>query len=249
MHAAVTLAIAVPALAAGAPDDRYDALIRDAITEAGGRHPPPLALVKAVIRQESAFRPKAVSRAGARGLMQVMPGTAKRVGIRPEDLFDPTQNIRAGVRLLAVLLDHYRGDVISALVAYNARPRSLFAPIPRNGETPGYVWAVLAYYEWYSRREQRLGGDCGSAPVHKLAEVAGVPRERAEQVREGGRGMSSAKPRRRRGDGRVAFLALAVLERRPECMASTAAEKLAVVLHEQPEDLYASAATATRGHP
>lgn len=142
----------------GAPDDRYDALIRDAIAEAGGRHPPPLALVKAVVRQESGFRPTAVSRAGARGLMQVMPGTAKRIGVRPEDLFEPAQNIRAGVRLLSVLLDHYRGDIISTLVAYNARPRRLFAPIPRNGETPGYVWAVLAYYEWYSgHRRQRLG--------------------------------------------------------------------------------------------
>ena len=146
----MALAIAFPTLAAGAPDDRYDALIRDAIAEAHGRHPPPLALVKAVIRQESAFRAGAVSKAGARGLMQVMPATAKRVGVRPEDLFDPAQNIRAGVRLLSVLLDHYRGDVISALVAYNARPRNLFAPIPRNGETPGYVWAVLAYYERYS---------------------------------------------------------------------------------------------------
>ncbi len=151
------MAVLLPVAAAAARDDRYDGLIEQAIAEAGGKHRVPLPLAKAVIRQESAFRPRAVSWAGARGLMQVMPGTAVRVGVRPEDLFDPAQNIRAGVRLLAILLDHYRGDVISALVAYNARPRKLFAPIPRNGETPRYVWAVLAYYEWYSGRRWSSG--------------------------------------------------------------------------------------------
>ena len=151
---ATGLALALVARRAGAAvaDDRYDPIIRQAIEEAGGRYPVPLALVKAVIRQESMFRPGAVSKAGARGLMQVMPGTAVRLGVHPEDLFDPAQNIRAGVRLLSILLEHYRGDIISSLVAYNARPRRLFAPVPRNGETPGYVWKVLAYYEWYSRQ-------------------------------------------------------------------------------------------------
>ena len=151
---ATGLALALVARRAGAAvtDDRYDHVIRQAIEEAGGRYPVPLALVKAVIRQESAFRPGAVSKAGARGLMQVMPGTAVRLGVHPEDLFDPVQNIRAGVRLFSILLEHYRGDIISSLVAYNARPRRLFAPVPRNGETPGYVWKVLAYYERYSRQ-------------------------------------------------------------------------------------------------
>ena len=151
---ATGLALALVARRAGAAaaDDRYDPTIRQAIDEAGGRYPVPLALVKAVIRQESSFRPGAVSKAGARGLMQVMPATAVRVGVHPEDLFDPAQNVRAGVRLLSILLEHYRGDIVSSLVAYNARPRRLFAPVPRNGETPRYVWAVLAYYEWYSRQ-------------------------------------------------------------------------------------------------
>jgi soluble lytic murein transglycosylase-like protein len=97
-----------------------------------------------VISVESSFRPRAVSRAGAKGLMQLMPYTARRVGIAERDLFDPAKNILGGVRLLAVLLGHYDGDVISALVAYNARPRRVLAPIPRNGETPAYVWRVLA---------------------------------------------------------------------------------------------------------
>jgi soluble lytic murein transglycosylase-like protein len=122
------VAALLPTVAAGALDDRYDEIIRQAIAEAAARQRPPLALVKAIIRQESTFRPRAVSPGGARGLMQVMPANARRVGVRPEDLFDPVQNIRAGVRLPSVLLDHYRGDVVSALVAYNARPRRLFAP-------------------------------------------------------------------------------------------------------------------------
>jgi soluble lytic murein transglycosylase-like protein len=92
-----------------------------------------------VIWVESGFRPRAVSRAGAKGLMQLMPYTARRVGIGERELFDPQRNVLGGVRLLAVLLRHYEGDVISTLVAYNARPRRLFAPIPRNGETPAYV--------------------------------------------------------------------------------------------------------------
>ncbi|MFL5379818.1 MAG: lytic transglycosylase domain-containing protein [Myxococcales bacterium] len=97
-----------------------------------------------MISVESGFRPRAVSRAGAKGLMQLMPYTARRVGIREADLFDPRQNVLGGVRLFAVLLRYYQGDVVSALVAYNARPRRIFAPVPRNGETPAYVWKVLA---------------------------------------------------------------------------------------------------------
>ena len=85
--------------------------------------------------------------------MQIMPANARRLGFTPVELWDPAKNIMAGVRLLAMLLKHYRGDVVSSLVAYNARPRPLFAPLPRNGETPAYVWKVLAFYEQYRRHE------------------------------------------------------------------------------------------------
>ncbi|WP_242340704.1 lytic transglycosylase domain-containing protein [Anaeromyxobacter sp. SG66] len=122
----------------------FEAEIDAALAETTAIYPVPKALVVAVISVESDFRPRAMSRAGAKGLMQLMPYTARRVGISERHLFDPAQNILGGVRLLAVLLRHYDGDVISALVAYNARPRRLYAPIPRNGETPAYVWRVLA---------------------------------------------------------------------------------------------------------
>ena len=146
-----------------APDHRFDPLIEAAIGQARVVHAVPPALVRAVIRQESGFNPRALSRAGARGLMQLMPATAQRLGVAPAMLWDPAKNILAGVRLLAVLLDHYRGDVVSALVAYNARPRRLFAPIPQNGETPRYVWNVLAFYEQY--RQEERGAPIGLEPA------------------------------------------------------------------------------------
>ena len=111
----------------------------------------PVSLVKAVIQVESAFRPEALSSAGAIGLMQVLPSNAWRLGFVPQALYNPTDNILAGTRLLAALLRHYQGDVISALVAYNARPRRRLAPLPDNGETPAYVRAVLTSWRSFER--------------------------------------------------------------------------------------------------
>ena len=143
MPAALLAAVASRGEAAPRAEGRYDREIESAIAASASLYPVPKALVMAVIRAESGFDASAVSRAGAVGLMQLLPGTARRLGIRASELRDPAQNVLGGVRLLALLLRHYRGDVISALVAYNARPRRRFAPIPRNGETPAYVWAVL----------------------------------------------------------------------------------------------------------
>jgi soluble lytic murein transglycosylase-like protein len=162
MHHVCALAVLL-ATTPLARDNRFDPLIAAAIGQTRVVHAVPPALVRAVIRQESGFSPRALSRAGARGLMQLMPATAQRLGVAPEALWDPAKNILAGVRLLAVLLEHYRGDIVSALVAYNARPRRLLAPIPQNGETPRYVWNVLAFYEQY-RREER-GALVGPASV------------------------------------------------------------------------------------
>jgi len=135
-----------------------------AITASAHVYPVPPALVHAVMQQESSCQARAVSRAGARGLMQVMPANARRLGVFPDDLWSPATNILAGVRLLAALLRHYRGDVISALVAYNARPRPLGAPLPRNGETPAYVWRVLGFYRAY---ERQLGAPRSSLPSRR----------------------------------------------------------------------------------
>lgn len=136
-------ALFIAAALAARPPIPYEAEVDAALAETAGIYPVPKALVIAVISVESDFRPRAVSPAGAKGLMQLMPNTACRVGIKESDLFDPGMSIRGGVRLLAVLLRHYEGDVVSTLVAYNAFPRRRLAAIPLNGETPAYIWKVL----------------------------------------------------------------------------------------------------------
>ncbi len=89
-----------------------------AIVSAAGRHGVDANLVRAVIKVESNFNPAAVSRKGALGLMQLMPGTARQLGVA--NAFDPEQNVDAGVRHLRTLLDNYGGDLSLTLAAYNA---------------------------------------------------------------------------------------------------------------------------------
>lgn len=102
-------------------------------------------LLRAVIRQESAGYPCAVSRQGAVGLMQLMPATARQLAVR--DALNPKQNVEAGARLLRQLVDRYPGDLASALAAYNAGP----APVDQHGgvppyaETQNYVQQILGW--------------------------------------------------------------------------------------------------------
>jgi soluble lytic murein transglycosylase-like protein len=117
----------------------YDAYIH----EAAAFHGVDVALVRAVIQVESEFDPRAVSRAGARGLMQIMPSTAVRLGVL--DSFDPRQNIFGGVRYLRILLDMFRGDVSLAVAGYNAGEHAVqrHNGIPPYRETQGYVRKIL----------------------------------------------------------------------------------------------------------
>ena len=100
-------------------------------------------LIRAVIEQESGFRPCAVSPAGAEGLMQLMPDTAEELGVA--DPFDATQNIEAGAKYLKDLIDRYKGDLAQALGAYNAGPGATdqAGGIPDIPETRDYVDAIL----------------------------------------------------------------------------------------------------------
>jgi soluble lytic murein transglycosylase-like protein len=100
-------------------------------------------LLHAVIEQESAFHPCAVSSKGAQGLMQLMPDTAGSLGVK--DPFDPQQNIEAGARYLKQLIDKYKGDLKLSLAAYNAGPSAVDAAgaIPDIPETRDYVDAIL----------------------------------------------------------------------------------------------------------
>ena len=153
------------------PRERFfEADIQSAVHAVAGVWSIPPSFVRAVIRQESDFNPNALSRAGAIGLMQVLPSNAQRLGFTPEALWKPAKNILAGVRLLAVLLRHYQGDVISALVAYNGRPRPRLAPLPDNQETPLYVRAVLRFWANFEKCEAE-----SSKPATPLAPTTHFP--------------------------------------------------------------------------
>ncbi len=106
----------------------------------------PAALIDAVIRTESGYRPNAVSRSGAQGLMQLMPGTAAEVGVR--DPFDPRQNILGGAMYLKKMYDRF-GSLKLAIAAYNAGPAAVakHGGIPPFAETRRYVQVVLKRYE------------------------------------------------------------------------------------------------------
>jgi soluble lytic murein transglycosylase-like protein len=133
------------------PPRRYTPRVRsfDPLIEQTARHhgvPP--ALVKAVIAAESSFDPRAVSPKGAQGLMQLMPETARSLGVRNPMQAD--ENVRGGVRYLRALLDRYR-DWTRALAAYNAGPAAVdrYGGMPPFRETREYVDQVLTYYRRY----------------------------------------------------------------------------------------------------
>lgn len=114
----------------------------DLIEAAAKRYSMDADLITSVIAVESNFNPKAISRRDARGLMQLLPVTAARFGVR--DIFDPAENIDAGTRYLSELLKLYKDDLALALAAYNAGPESVqrFGRVPPFTETVSYVRRV-----------------------------------------------------------------------------------------------------------
>ena len=127
--------------------NRYDRLIQQAADRYGLSFP----LLKALIKVESDFNPKAVSKAGALGLMQIMPANLRE--FRVENPFDPWENIRGGAWYLNQLIDRFEGRVPLALAAYNAGPNLVarHQEIPPIKETQRYVEKAMKYYYVYKK--------------------------------------------------------------------------------------------------
>jgi hypothetical protein len=143
-------------------------------------------LVRAVIGVESEFDQWAVSSKGARGLMQLMPATARRLGVL--DSFDARQNIFGGTQYLRILLDQFAGDVTLVLAAYNAGENAVlrYGGVPPYRETRGYVQKVQAL----------LGGLSAGAPAQGAAAFY-VPSTAASSLRPvAGKGRPAARPRK-----------------------------------------------------
>lgn len=123
----------------------YDKIIAEASQRYGVSFP----LIKAIIKAESDFDPRAVSKKGAKGLMQIMPENFKLLGI--EDPFDPSQNIHAGARYFKQMYDRFNGKLALSLAAYNAGPKAVerYKTVPPYEETEEYVRRVLKFFHVY----------------------------------------------------------------------------------------------------
>jgi len=129
--------------------DRNTALYDAHIREAASLYQIPEALVRAVIRVESNFDPRAISRANAQGLMQLIPATAERMLV--SDPFDARQNVLGGTRYLRVLANLFNGNLQLTLAAYNAGENAVirYRGIPPYQETQNYVTKVMQFYNIY----------------------------------------------------------------------------------------------------
>ncbi len=127
---------------------RYDAIIKEACS----LYKIPVPLAKAVIHVESNFDPRVVSVVGAKGLMQLMPGTARSMGV--SNVFDPRQNIFGGVRFLRVLANMFNGDLVLTIAGYHAGPGAVikYKGVPPYLTTQKYLRMVLAKYYYYKRK-------------------------------------------------------------------------------------------------
>ncbi len=163
-----------PFLFAYEPKAEPDLLPFDrAVHEASGRYHVEVELILAIIMAESRFDPRAKSKKGARGLMQLMPVTASAYEV--SDAFDPAENIDAGTRYLRDLLDRFGGDLRLALAAYNAGEQAVIRHkgVPPFPETRAYIEKVLQYYRLI--KEDRLDFDFPLTLSSAFSSSAGFP--------------------------------------------------------------------------
>ena len=125
------------------------------IFQAASRHQVDASLIKAVIMAESRYNPLAISKMGAKGLMQLMPGTAKALGVK--DAFNPEHNVNGGVKYLKQLLEKFDGNVTLALAAYNAGSKHVrdYKGVPPFKATRHYIKKVFKYYQYFKKNLAR----------------------------------------------------------------------------------------------
>ncbi len=133
-------------------DCNTERLLQPVILEASELYDVDHAIIKAIIMAESSYNLMAISNKGAEGLMQLMPNTARELGVT--DSFNPTQNIHAGVRYFKKLLKRFKGDVRLALAAYNAGSQNVmeYNGIPPFKATHSYIEKVLYYQQYYKKQ-------------------------------------------------------------------------------------------------
>ncbi len=167
------------------------ASLEEIFTEASERYNVPKDLIKAIAKTESDFDPNATSGSGAQGLMQLMPATARELGVT--DAYDPYQNVMGGTKYISQLLDKYDGDVKLALAAYNAGSGNVakYGGIPPFKETQNYVVKVMnfmnggvqvpdAYYTTAGAQSTEADGTVGAADSKVKGILAAASVEEAE---------------------------------------------------------------------
>ncbi len=162
-----------PDSAASATPLTTSAAVDSAIEQAAARHRVDPNLVRAIIKVESNFNPRARSRKGAMGLMQLMPYTARSLNV--SNPFDPQQNVDAGVRHLKELMENFGGDLSMSLAAYNAGAGAVARNngIPPYSETRNYVKQITNLY-WNQAGTDARAGSAAKAPIHVFRNANGV---------------------------------------------------------------------------
>jgi soluble lytic murein transglycosylase-like protein len=137
------------------PKFKHEQSFQTIIAAASARYNVDTAMIKAIIRAESGYNPHALSPMGAGGLMQLMPLTAESMGV--DDIFDPVQNINAGVKYFKMLMKLFKQDVSLALAAYNAGIQRVheYNGIPPFSTTQIYIKKVLEYHQYYSNQARK----------------------------------------------------------------------------------------------
>jgi hypothetical protein len=143
--------------------------LNEVVNSASGRYRLDPDLVNSVIKAESGFNARAVSPKGAQGLMQLMPGTASKLGV--PNAFDPEANVEGGTKYLRELLERYNFDLVKALAAYNAGPQRVeqFGGVPPYYETRVYVAKVVRDFNKKKEAQQKAGASTHKSGASKAA--------------------------------------------------------------------------------